>query len=148
MRVRLVCKPECYQKYLIELTEHGIEVSDDADLFLCETLLKENKIVGKVDGDIVIIKPKNIIYIQSYDHDIECVTITGTYNIKQKLYKIEEMFYDVGFLRVNKSCVINTKHIKKIKLSYNMKFILVMNNDEKIDVTRSYYNKFKKYIGI
>ncbi len=62
-------------------------------------------------------------------------------------YEIEGMYDQKGFIRVNKSVVVNKNQIKEIRPKLNTKFQLLMKNGRKVDVTRSYYQKFKENIG-
>ena len=51
-----------------------------------------------------------------------------------------------GYMRVSNSFIVNVNHIRSIKPTINSKFILTMNNRDKVEVTRSYYIMFKRFI--
>lgn len=149
MKIRLLVKKENKEQIMKEILNGNIEFTDDGEFLLVEESFKKEEVVGRIDDSLELIKPSEIIYVESYDQVVNCITINGKYQIKEKLYEIENLFYEYGLIRVNKSYVINKNMIDKIKVaSFNMKFLLKMKNGIQIDVTRSYYYKFKEYIGL
>jgi len=129
------------------LEQGGFIISDEADLVLKELNSSIDIIVGKYHDRYELIPYQAIVYVESFGHDVICHTLEKEYEIKEKLYEIEGLFEDKGFIRINKSCIINKWQIKEIRPSFNMKFILIMKNHHKLEVTRSYYYKFKEFIG-
>ncbi|XMB86470.1 LytTR family DNA-binding domain-containing protein [Mycoplasmatota bacterium WC44] len=149
MKVRLLVKKENKEQIMKDILNGNIEFTDDGDFLLVEENFKKEEIVGRIDDSLELIRPLEIIYVESYDQVSNCITTKGKYQIKEKLYEIENLFYEQGLIRVSKSYVINKNMIDKIKVaSFNMKFLLRMKNGFQIDVTRSYYYKFKEYIGL
>ena len=147
MKVKIVCREERYKMYEEMLVKGGFIISNDASLLFKEEDLEPNQIIGKYNNRYEMIKLEDIIYIESYGHDIILHTLNREYTIKEKLYEIEGMYEKRGFIRINKSIVVNKDQIQSIKPSINTKFTLLMNNHSKLIVTRSYYYKFKKFIG-
>lgn len=129
------------------LEQGGFIISDEADLVLKELNSSIDIIVVKYHDRYELIPYQAIVYVESFGHDVICHTLEKEYEIKEKLYEIEGLFEDKGFIRINKSCIINKWQIKEIRPSFNMKFILIMKNHHKLEVTRSYYYKFKEFIG-
>lgn len=105
-------------------------------------------IIGEIDNDFVIIHYKDIIFVESYAHEVLCHTSDGVYRIKEKLYEVEGLFTDYGFLRIHKSYVVNIKQIKRIVPEFNRKFRLILTNDKKVEVSRRYFVEFKEAIGM
>ena len=44
--------------------------------------------------------------------------------------------------------IIAGKHVKKIRPSLSMKYILTMTDGTLVDVTRSYYSEFRRFFNI
>ena len=64
------------------------------------------------------------------------------------MYQLETLLDPQEFLRVSKSVIISKKHIKRIRPSLSQKFILTLTDGTLVDVTRSYYNDFKRFFNI
>ena len=64
------------------------------------------------------------------------------------MYQLESLLDPREFLRVSKSVIISRKHVRKIRPSLSMKFILTMSDGTLVDVTRTYYSDFRRFFGI
>lgn len=150
MKIKIFSREENLEKIIEELKKGNIEVvNTEADLYIFEAGYKRDQIIGKRNDEYLILKPTDIIYVMSEGNDVWCAHTNGKdYYVKEKLYEIETILHDQGLIRVNKSFIININHIKTIKTSLNMKFVLTMSNGVKVDVTRTYYYIFKNFIGL
>lgn len=150
MKVKIIADINKQDKILKRLKNEMITHSnDDYDIVITDPHYQKKEIIAKNDkSEFLIIKPVQIIYIESFGHEIYCHTNQGKLSIKEKLYEIEALFEKDGFIRVHKSFIINKNHIKTIKPTFNTKFILTMSNKEIIEVSRNYYNIFKSKIGL
>jgi DNA-binding LytR/AlgR family response regulator len=150
MKIRLAISDENMDEVRSFLESKGIEIDEEAEYIL----IQNNKSVGhisvkKVDsGDKVFISVDDILYIESYGHQIEITTKDGMYYGKDPLYQLERLLDKRKFTRVSKSSIIAKKHVRKINPSLAMKFILVMSDGNRIEVTRNYYNSFKDAFNI
>jgi two-component system, LytTR family, response regulator LytT len=147
VNVKIICKKENYDEYAKMLESAGFTINEEADLIFREQNYNQESIVGRYNQNYEIIPYQEVHVVESFGHDIILHTCDKEYGIKEKLFEIEGLFEDRGFVRVNKSTVINKHQIKEIRPKFNMKFQLLMKNGKEIDVTRSYYNKFREYIG-
>lgn len=148
MKIKLVCKKENYEKYKKMLDISGFEISTDASLTFKEDDFVQETFIGFNNGTYEIIHFRNIIFIESFGHDIILHTLDKEYRIKDKLYEIEGILHDKGFIRINKSTIVNKFGIKEINPTFNSRIILLMKNGNKLTVTRSYNLEFKKFIGL
>lgn len=147
MNVKIICKKENYETYAKMLEKAGFTISEDSDLIFKERNYHPETIIGRYNNNYEIIPYQQIIYVTSYGHEVFLYTQEKEYLIKEKLYEIEGLFEEQGFIRINKSTVINKHQIKEIRPKLNMKFQLLMKNGSVLDVTRSYYNRFREFIG-
>jgi two-component system response regulator LytT len=130
------------------LEKAGFTISIDADITLKEDDFKRDTFIGLIQDTYELIRYEEIIYIESFGHEIICHTPQKEYQIKEKLYEVESILHDSGFIRINKSQIISKAYIKEIKPTFNYRMILVLKNGEKVFVTRNYYQAFKKFIGL
>ena len=150
MKVRLFCKKEDYETYKKKLKDGQLEFTDlDADFYIIQKGFMIDSVLGKQDDEYVLLKPEEILYIESLDQEIICTTKDNQkYTLREKLFEFEMGFQKQGFVRISKSYIINTNYIKSIKPTINMRFIVKMINSEQLMVTRSYYYQFKDLIGL
>jgi DNA-binding LytR/AlgR family response regulator len=88
----------------------------------------------------------HIHYVEAINNDVFIHTANGVFKIKDKLYVFDEKYRLEGFIRVNKSFVINIKRVIKASHQINSKIKLTMIDKEIIYVTRGFLKEFKAYI--
>ena len=150
MKIRLAISDENMEEIKAVLESKGIEINDDAEYILIE----KDRTVGHIsvkkpdNGDKVFISVDDIMYIESYGHQIEITTKDGMFLGRDPLYQLEGLLDKKQFTRVSKSSIIANRHVKRINPSLAMKFILIMSDGRRIEVTRNYYASFKEAFHI
>lgn len=152
MKIRLQVSDNRRQSLIDELRALGIEVSDDAELTLTDSLSErgyaEFLSVRDNEQNAVRIATDDIVFIEAYGHDVEFHCGASVYFSRDPLYRIMSVLNENEFIRVSNSVIISRKHVKKIRSSYSMKFVLTMTDGTLIDVTRTYYYAFKEFFRI
>ncbi|MCR4793277.1 MAG: LytTR family transcriptional regulator [Lachnospiraceae bacterium] len=149
MKIRISVSEEKYVSVEKYLNEHGIEISDDAEYILTESSGHPAFIQAKDDKkDRVRISAEDVVFIEAFGKDIEIHTESDIYHSQDRMYELESLLDPKEFIRVSKSVIISRKHVKKIRPSLSMKYILTMTDGTLIDVTRSYYSDFRRFFGI
>lgn len=106
-------------------------------------------ITGKCKDVYSIITYDKILYFEGMGNEVFCVTRENKYQIREKLYEIEKLLNNKGFIRVSKAAIVNIVKVKKIIPWFNGKLVLKMEGtDEEIHVSRSYAKEFKNFLGI
>jgi DNA-binding LytR/AlgR family response regulator len=67
--------------------------------------------------------------------------------IKFRLYEIEN-YLNESFVRINQSCIVNIKYIKKFKSSFNGALMVEMKNGYQDYVSRRELKKVKERLGL
>ena len=147
MNIRIICRKENYDKYKTMLEKSGFTVSSDSNLTFREDDYIQETFLGLYNNNFEIIHYRNILYVESFGHEITLQTMQKQYLIKEKLYEVAGTLKNKGFIRINKSTVINKLGIKEIRPALNSKLILIMKNDLKLTVNRIYNQAFKQFIG-
>ncbi|MCR5295527.1 MAG: LytTR family transcriptional regulator [Lachnospiraceae bacterium] len=149
MKFRIELPEEEYGAVKDYLVRHGVEIGDEADYKIMENerypafLSARN---GKKES--IRLSAGDVIFIEAFGKDIEIHTLEDTYLARERMYQLEELLNPREFLRVSKSVIISKKHVKKIRPTLSMKYILTMTGGTLVDVTRSYYNDFRRFFGI
>ena len=147
MKIRLLCHKEKEQQYMEELRQGNVEFAEVADLLLMEPHFHLDELKVRDARGVHLLKRAQIRYLESMDNQVYVHAKDGVYAIKDTMYHLVALLYPAGFLRVHKSFIVNRACIRSIHASLNMKFTLVLDNDEKLEVSRSYYYRFKEEIG-
>ena len=150
MKIRLNISDGHYEEVKKKLLDAGFEIGDEGEFVLSESVDHGASFVIARDeeGRKIHVTPDNIIYIESFGHDVEVHTTEGTFLASDRLYQLAETLPREQFARVSNSVIISRKHVTKIRPSLSMKFVLTMDDGTIVDVTRSYYYAFKEFFGI
>lgn len=149
MKFRLSVSDENFESVKEFLSGRGIEIGDDGEYVISEA-------PGHVDflavrnekKERMRLKTDEVIYIEAFGKDIEIHTEEGTFSSQDRMYQLESQLDSNEFIRVSKSVIIARKHVKKIRPSLSMKYILTMTGGDLVDVTRSYYSDFRRFFNI
>ena len=149
MKFRLSVFEEHYVPLKDYLDEHNVETGEDADFMITETTQGSGFLSARDSRkEPVRVSVDDVIFIEAFGKDIEIHTPDGTYISQDRMYRLETMLDHREFLRISKSVIISRKHVKKIRPSLSMKYILTLSDSTIVDVTRSYYSEFRKFFGI
>ncbi len=106
-----------------------------------------DKLNVKDETSTIPLCKSKITYIYA-GNNISYVVADKEYRINLSLHEIESRLLEDGFLRINKSEIINLKQIKNIKSWFSNRYLVRLNTDQELVVTSSYHKSFKKSIGL
>ncbi len=150
MKIQLNVSEESYAKIKQMLLQAGFVIDDDAEFVLTQRDRFLSYIpVKNQTGEKVRISGDEIIFIESFGHDVLVHTNGGgEYLAFDRLYQLCGILDNTKFLRVSNCAIIAKAHVRKIKPSLSMKFILTMSDGSLVDVTRSYCSAFREFFHI
>lgn len=123
-------------------------VDEDLMRFICRLKDKKNSLTAYQDKDIVKLSSKDIYYFESVDNKVFACCEKQVYEVRLKLYEIEESLSGRDFIRISKSVVVNLNKIKSVAPMFNGRFEGNLQNGEKIIISRQYVPGMKKALGI
>lgn len=94
----------------------------------------------------ILIDTKDIYYFEYVDKRNFAYMKEEVYQVHESLASLETNLRSEGFIRVNKSNIVNIKHIASIKSEANMRVRAIMENGEYLIINRSYKSGFKKFL--
>lgn len=101
------------------------------------------------DGaDIHMLPPGDAYYFESVDNRVFCYARKAVYESREKLYRLEAQLQYSDFLRVSKSVLLNIRKIKKLSPAFSGRFEALLDNGEKVIISRQYVPDLKKKLGI
>lgn len=124
------------------------ELDDDLVRFINYLKTGSTHITGHLNGSIKQLSPKDICYFESVDNKVFAYCELEVYEVKEKLYEIEERFEHSDFQRISKSVIVNVSVIDYISPLIGSRLEAKLKNGEKVIISRQYVPELKKKIGI
>lgn len=148
MKIKLRLNKSTKESVQQVLVEKNIEISEDATLILTEEEYMGEVVECKDKDGIVFVRMEQICHMESIGHDVYVYTEEQMFKTKYRIYQLEKMLPDERFIRISNSVIIRKDSIRHIKPALSCKFYLTLANGKTVDVTRTYYYKFKEFYGI
>lgn len=101
-----------------------------------------------LDGEIHLIEPAAVYYFEYVDQKVFAYCKENVYEIKKKLYELEEILPGQDFIRVSKSSILNLDKISSLAPAFGGRFEANLKNGEKIIISRQYVNTLKEALGL
>lgn len=105
-----------------------------------------HKLIGKTSDQEIIFSLNDVYYFESVDKKTFAYLKNDVLKFEVRLSELENAYYEYGFIRVNKSMVLNIYKINSLKSELNMKVIAILDNGEKVQINRSYKSKFNLFL--
>lgn len=137
-----------YDKIAAELEQKGIEIDNSSTLVLVEENDFADFLMGKKDGGLTPVGVGEIVFIETFGNDVILHTMVEEYKISERLIRLESLLNPTEFLRISNSVIVSVKRIKSIRPTFSSKYILTLQDGTTVDVTRSYFNRFKEFFGL
>lgn len=83
------------------------------------------------------VKLKDIVWIKSSGNYVQIHTSNDTYSLRQTLTSVLKQL-DHRFVRIHRSFIVNTDHIKKMQHWRRGEYLVIMDNDRSLSSSRSY----------
>ena len=119
------------------------KVTDDVQEIISFVKSRQGRLSVQKDGQSIEIPVIDIFYAESVDNRVFIYTSKESYEIRLKLYELEEMLKTKSFLRVQKSMLINLMKIKSIKPALSGRYTALLKNGEEIVISRKYVADLK-----
>ena len=105
-------------------------------------------ITGQKDGKIELLDQENIIRLYAENGKMFAKLDQATYQIRLRLYELEERLDNDKFVRISNSEIVNLKKVKGLDLSFAGTICMELENGEVSYVSRRYVSKIKKKLGV
>ncbi|WGL15051.1 response regulator [Microbulbifer bruguierae] len=104
------------------------------------------KIAIKDAGKITLVPARDIDWIDAAG-DYMCVHASGeTHVMRITMKELEQQLDPKVFQRIHRSTIVNLKRVREICAHINGEYHLVLNNGERLKMSRSYKNKVQHFI--
>lgn len=102
------------------------------------------QISGRKDGAQLLLSLSQIYYFESVDKKTFACLEQEVFEVSLTLKDAEERFSAMGFVRINKSVVVNLYKIKEIRNDFEMRVLIRLDNEETLVISRHYRQAFRR----
>ena len=144
MNIRIIENIETALQVIIECRkadEEVMKLKSHIELF-------ENKLQARLDDKTFLINPADVLYFESVDDHTFLYTADNVYEIKHRLYELENNLSDRDFIRISKSQIVNINSIKSLAPELNRSITATLTNNEILTVSRRYVKPLRILLGI
>lgn len=122
---------------------------DDRVLELLRTLRNEQfKLSAYSETGITLLDPKEVYYFEAVDNKVFAYCEKQVYEVRKKLYELEDAFAGTDFLRISKSTIVDLSKVMHLSAAFNGRLEAKLKNGEKIIISRQYVPALKKKLGL
>lgn len=141
IRIRIIekNKPE-----LIDVQCH--EENDTVREIVAFVKSRQGRLTGIMNGNQYEVPMQDILYIESVDDRTFLYTDSHEYEIRQRIYELENDLAGRHFLRISKSTIVNLMKIQSIRPALNGRFTAILSNNEEVIISRKYVADLKKIL--
>lgn len=114
------------------------KVTDDIEEIISFVKSRQGQLSTMQEGQRVEIPLVDIFYAESVDNRLFVYTAKDNYEVRLKLYELEDMLRGKTFMRVQKGMLLNLMKIKSIKPALSGRYTALLKNGEQIVISRKY----------
>ena len=103
-----------------------------------EQKFEANRLMGRENGEKVLLEYKDILYFESVDKGTYAYTRKTVAKVEESLTFYEGALTAYGFYRCSKSMVINIYQIRKLKSESGNRILATMENGENVMISRRF----------
>lgn len=122
------------------------ELNEEIEEIIRRIKQHSDRIYAACDGQAVILRPDDILYLESVDERVWAYTAKVTASVPLTLAAAERMYADCGFFRCSKSMVINIFHIEYLRSIPGGRVDVTMDNGEHVVISRRYVKALRSVL--
>lgn len=123
-------------------------LSEDIQNLIQKLKQGNNKLAGFDENGIHLMETDEIYYFETVDNKVFAYCQTEVYEVREKLYTLENMLPAVSFMRASKSAILNLDKVKCLSPAFGGRFEAVLDNGEKTIISRQYVPVLKERLGL
>ncbi len=126
----------------VEIRYHWI--TDEIQEIVSFVKSRQGQLSATRDGKRYEVPVVDLFYAESVDDRVFLYTAADSYEIRAKLYELEELLKKKSFLRISKSMIVNLMKIASVRPAMNGRFTAKLKNGEEIIISRKYVPALKQ----
>ena len=128
----------------VEIRYHWI--TDEIQEIVSFVKSRQGQLSAARDGKRFEVPVVDLFYAESVDERVFLYTATDSFEIRMKLYELEDLLKNKSFLRISKSMIVNLMKISSVRPALNGRFSAVLKNGEEVIISRKYVPALKQIL--
>jgi len=124
------------------------EVDDEINEILNKLKTENIIVLGYKNDKVHRISLRDIYYFEAVDGKVFTYCRDNVFEVKQKLYELEEICKGKNCFRASKSTILNLTKISSVYPSISGRFEAVLDNGERAVISRQYVPVLKNMLGL
>ena len=140
MRVKLEIDPSLREA---EVTIRAPKVTDE--VLLTQRMLETKSLIGYREGEVIPLSMSSLLRIYTEDQRIFAQTADGVYQLRQRMYMLEELLDKSVFLRISNAEIVNSRAILRMDLSVSGTIGVELQGGIRTFASRRYVKKIREF---
>ena len=102
-----------------------------------------SRLFVRANDRVVMLNPDDIQWCEAAGNYVKIHATDQTYVVRQPLADMEAMLNQAMFVRIHRSTIVNLDHVKEFQPWFSGEMIVLMNNGEKLKLSRTYRQDFE-----
>ena len=133
-----------HEEEVVIYARERTKLTDDIEALVIGSV---TEIIGYGENQAIRLKTDEVTCFMVEDSKVYALTDKEKYQLKQRLYQLEEMLPD-NFVKINQSCIANIRQIKKFDTSISGTLVINFKNGYKDYVSRRQMKTVKERFGL
>ena len=129
---------------MMEIRYHWI--TDEIQEIISFVKSRQGQLSAVRDGKRFEIPVVDLFYAESVDDRLFLYTAADSYEIRMKLYELEDLLKKKSFFRVSRSMIVNLMKITSVRPALNGRFSAILKNGEEVIISRKYVPALKQIL--
>ena len=146
MQIEIKIDEQCTEPKIIVITDKVTEEVSEIVKRLSEE--REQTIAGFKDDIVAVLEPDSLFRVYTSNSKVFAQINHGEYQLRLRLYELEQRLDRHSFVRISNSEIINLKKVKGFDLSFSGTICVMLSDGTVTYVSRRYVAKIKQILGI
>ena len=129
---------------MVEIRYHWI--TNEIQEIISFVKSRQGQLSATRDGKRFEVPVVDLFYAESVDERLFLYTAADSYEIRMKLYELEDLLKNKNFFRVSRSMIVNLMKITSVRPALNGRFSAILKNGEEIIISRKYVPALKQIL--
>ena len=130
----------------VEVTIRTPEITDE--VLLARRILETEQLIGYREGEAVPLSIGSLLRIFTEDQKVYAQTAAGVFQLRQRMYRLEELLDKRVFLRISHAEIVNSRAILRMDLSATGTVGVELQGGIRTYASRRYVKKIREFFRV